>query len=416
MAKYPSMVLTKEGLSMIAESQGGSGLIFTKVALGAGDLNSGSIIDLTNLIDLKLNANITAIDATSRPGQVTLTAIVSNSEVEAGFHAKELGVFAKIGESGTERLYAYTNAGNYADYMPDKNNPVNEAIFKTTFVVSNAQNIQAVIDKSIVYPTVLEMDRAIEKHNTGDDSHENIFNGFVKGVSSENGTLTVTNGAGENTAVKVVDIATKDEAEEGTENTKPMSALRVWDAIKKFAISPALTGTPTAPTAAKGTNTTQIATTEFVFQNANPVGTIIAMAYTGVPAGYLHCNGAAVSRTTYAALFALLGTYYGAGDGVTTFNLPQTVAKFLEGGVGAGTYYAAGLPNVRQYIGRTEYNNSYPPVYPTDIQDGWTFTDTKYTGESIASSWVDLASSNAIYGNSTTVQPPAMTVIYCIKY
>ena len=199
MAKYPSMVITKEGLSMIAESQGGQGLIFTKVTLGAGDLNGGSIINLTDLIDNRINANITAIDATSRPGQVTLTAVVSNSEVDAGFHAKEIGVFAKIGEGGTERLYAYTNAGNYADYMPDKTDPVNEAIFKTTFVVSNAQNIQAVIDKSIVYPTVLEMDTAIKKHNEAEDTHETVFNCYVKSVTEKNGTVTVTKGDGSST-------------------------------------------------------------------------------------------------------------------------------------------------------------------------------------------------------------------------
>ena len=197
MAKYPSMVLTKEGLSMIAESQGGQGLIFTKVAVGAGDLNGGSIINLTQLIDLRINANITAIDATTRPGQVTLTAIVSNSEVESGFHSKEIGVFAKISETGTERLYAYTNAGNYADYMPDKTDPVNEAIFKTTFVVSNAQNIQAVIDKSIVYPTVLEMDKAIEKHDEDTDSHKVIFDTFVKSVTEKDGMVTVTKGDGD---------------------------------------------------------------------------------------------------------------------------------------------------------------------------------------------------------------------------
>lgn len=199
MAKYPSMVITKEGLSMIAESQGGQGLIFTKVTLGAGDLNGGSIINLTDLIDNRINANITAIDATSRPGQVTLTAVVSNSEVDAGFHAKEIGVFAKIGEGGTERLYAYTNAGNYADYMPDKTDPVNEAIFKTTFVVSNAQNIQAVIDKSIVYPTVLEMNTAIKKHNEAEDAHETVFNCYVKSVTEKNGTVTVTKGDGSST-------------------------------------------------------------------------------------------------------------------------------------------------------------------------------------------------------------------------
>lgn len=50
-----------------------------------------------------------------------------------------------------------------------------------------------------------------------------------------------------------------------------------------------------------------------------------------VPSGYLECNGAAVSRVTYAALFALLGTTYGAGDGSTTFNLPDYRGMFLRG-------------------------------------------------------------------------------------
>ena len=110
--------------------------------------------------------------------------------------------------------------------------------------------------------------------------------------------------------------------------------------------SPSFSGTPTAPTAAAGTNTDQIASCAFVSQNSIPVGTIIAVAYTGVPEGYLHSNGAAGSRTTYANLFSKIGTIYGAGDGSTTFNLPNTVARFLEGGAGAGTYYEAGLPNI----------------------------------------------------------------------
>ena len=83
--------------------------------------------------------------------------------------------------------------------MPDKTDPVNEAIFKTTFVVSNAQNIQAVIDKSIVYPTVLEMDTAIKKHNEAEDAHETVFNCYVKSVTEKNGTVTVTKGDGSST-------------------------------------------------------------------------------------------------------------------------------------------------------------------------------------------------------------------------
>lgn len=59
-----------------------------------------------------------------------------------------------------------------------------------------------------------------------------------------------------------------------------------------------------------------------------------------VPSGWLECNGAAVSRTTYANLFAVIGTKWGAGNGSTTFNLPETRGEFIRGwdhGRGADT-------------------------------------------------------------------------------
>ena len=88
-------------------------------------------------------------------------------------------------------------------------------------------------------------------------------------------------------------------------------------------VSPSFTGTPTAPTAAAGTNTTQIATTAFVTQNAVLSGTIQMWPTTSAPSGYLLCDGSAVSRTTYSALYAVVGTTFGSGDGSTTFNLPN---------------------------------------------------------------------------------------------
>jgi microcystin-dependent protein len=54
-----------------------------------------------------------------------------------------------------------------------------------------------------------------------------------------------------------------------------------------------------------------------------PAGSRAIWSGGAVPAGWLACNGAAVSRTTYANLFAAIGTTYGAGDGSTTFNLPN---------------------------------------------------------------------------------------------
>lgn len=70
-----------------------------------------------------------------------------------------------------------------------------------------------------------------------------------------------------------------------------------------------------------------------------PPGTIVEYGGGTAPFGWLLCDGAAVSRATYADLFAALGTTYGAGDGSTTFNVPNRINRF---GVGAGGLYARG--------------------------------------------------------------------------
>ncbi|WP_415772830.1 phage tail protein [Neisseria sp. CP9] len=61
-----------------------------------------------------------------------------------------------------------------------------------------------------------------------------------------------------------------------------------------------------------------------------PTGAIAYFAHTTIPFGWLKANGAAVSRTVYANLFALIGTTYGAGDGRTTFNLPDLRGEFIR--------------------------------------------------------------------------------------
>ena len=70
--------------------------------------------------------------------------------------------------------------------------------------------------------------------------------------------------------------------------------------------------------------------TKYDFSGANltgiegiPTGTIVPWSTGSVPSGFLECNGAAVSRSTYAALFAIISTTYGSGDGASTFNVPD---------------------------------------------------------------------------------------------
>ena len=62
-----------------------------------------------------------------------------------------------------------------------------------------------------------------------------------------------------------------------------------------------------------------------------PSGSVFCMAVATVPSGYLECNGAEISRTTFAALFAVIGTAYGTGNTTTTFNIPDLRGEFVRG-------------------------------------------------------------------------------------
>ena len=100
----------------------------------------------------------------------------------------------------------------------------------------------------------------------------------------------------------------------------------------------ALNGGGTSTTPANGDSSTKIATTAFVAYNGTPSGSLLMWPTASAPSGYLLCNGSAVSRTTYAALFAVVGTTFGAGDGSTTFNLPNYADRMP---IGAGTIAAS---------------------------------------------------------------------------
>lgn len=78
-----------------------------------------------------------------------------------------------------------------------------------------------------------------------------------------------------------------------------------------------------------------------------PAGIIVPFGGDVVPSGYLDCNGATVSRTGKARLFAAIGTKWGAGDGVTTFNVPNlNDGSYLKGAVNAGIKSGAVLPSL----------------------------------------------------------------------
>ena len=155
-----------------------------------------------------------------------------------------------------------------------------------------------------------------------------------------------------------------------------------------------------------------------------PVGVVQAYAGTTIPNGWLLCDGSAVSRTTYANLYACIGDTYGSGDGSTTFNLPNLVDKFIEGSSTAGTEKSAGLPNIEGNFAFGVVSKSAWDVttvngafYANEATSRNAVNNNGYdTRTSSSRAYFDASRSSSVYGSSTTVQPPALTMRYIIKY
>lgn len=155
-------------------------------------------------------------------------------------------------------------------------------------------------------------------------------------------------------------------------------------------------------------------------QKLIPVGALM-MGPVPTMAGFLLCNGQAVSRTQYSALYALLGTSFGSGDGSTTFNVPDYRGCFLRGlgGESAANMYtkqAGGAPNITGIAGwfnaliGTQWDGAlykYDEAFTPDSSEGGT------------NAWtigLDASRSNSVYGAANEIRPVNFAVNYFIKY
>jgi microcystin-dependent protein len=148
-----------------------------------------------------------------------------------------------------------------------------------------------------------------------------------------------------------------------------------------------------------------------------PIGMMLPCATETARKNFLLCDGSAVSRDTYSALFAVIGTKYGVGDGSTTFNLPDynVSGRFVQGGTTAGTVKSAGLPNITGDVGDfASYNFQNTGAFQLKSYTNYVTGGSANQVFAIAS--FNASRSSAIYGNSDTVQPPALTACWQIKY
>lgn len=172
MAQFPTLTFTEAGLQMLIQAQNGHTLKFTKGKLGSGVItDSDNILKFTDLKTPKMVLPITKVDYSNKE-RLVLTFDTGNTSLDEGFISRELGVFAQL-DNGMETLYAYSNAGNNYDYMPNKDTPVSQSRLEVEIVCSTSANVQIVIDKSIVYTTREDVDEMIAEHNASDAAHSN---------------------------------------------------------------------------------------------------------------------------------------------------------------------------------------------------------------------------------------------------
>ena len=145
------------------------------------------------------------------------------------------------------------------------------------------------------------------------------------------------------------------------------------------------------------------------FVDTQPAGMISLFGNSTAPTGWLQCNGAAVSRTTYSDLFAAIGTVYGSGDGSTTFNVPEMRGEFLRGWDNARGIDSARAIGSRQDATGVDDKISQGVALGHDNIDGST-----YNTQTVASNPgnADVNQTQSRY----KVRPRNVASLYCIKY
>ena len=184
MAQYDGMVLTNDGINLLAKCQPGQKIECTKVLIGDGRVPEGKTFqEMTALVNTKLALGIQNVDFVE-DGRVDVTAIIDNSGLEVGFFVREIGLFAKqVG--GAEVLYAYTNAGNLADYLPNaKVNEVTDQIVVQS-IITNKENVVINLNDNFVVATKADLKKhdesvnvhvnLMDTHNADNNAHEPAF-------------------------------------------------------------------------------------------------------------------------------------------------------------------------------------------------------------------------------------------------
>jgi hypothetical protein len=175
--------------------------------------------------------------------------------------------------------------------------------------------------------------------------------------------------------------------------------------------NPTFTGTVNLPSGTKidGTSVDLI-----------PAGAIMAFAMNSAPSGWLACNGSTINRVTYARLFAAISTLYGAGNGTSTFRLPDLRGYFVRGygeDDGSGAFGAKQADALQNIIGKINLNSNAGLAATFSgafySEEGPTSNQVRFGEGGVPGDYTFDASRVARTSNET--RPKNIAMLYCIK-
>jgi microcystin-dependent protein len=148
----------------------------------------------------------------------------------------------------------------------------------------------------------------------------------------------------------------------------------------------------------------------------NKAGLIAFFAASAAPSGWLECNGALVSRTTFADLFAEIGTDYGAGDGSTTFALPDLRGEFIRGwdngrGVDAGRTIGSAQGHRANSITEFGRDDTSPVSSMVTVPEDGAFTSRIFSGTNAAGTSLGMK----VRKSGGETRPRNVALLPCIK-
>lgn len=454
MAIYKSIHTTIGLAALAAAETSGTPINLTHMAVGDGN---GNFItpteDMTALVREVYRTTVNRVyqdpdDETKFYAEMVIPAS------EGGFVLREVGVFDADGD-----MHVIANLPDA--YKPETTDGAfGDTMIRITFVVANADNVTIIVDPDVVVVTQQWINNNInacyiapggttgqvwtkQSNACGDAEWQDpdVANVIVDAIEEEQ-TL-----AASQTQVDLATVTTNSLAvyiegvriprKSGSDGWLPASAPNDLTRIilgksypaghKILMVQNDPLGTATDPlsralnlsdlpdAAAARTNLGVYSKAE-ADQKA-PVSAVMGFLRTTAPTGWLKCNGAAVSRTTYADLFAVIGTTYGAGNGSTTFNLPDfrgEFPRFLDDGRGIDTGRALGQWQAQQFT--VPLDNNWPGTDLSGPYNDPGYLASPYNGADGHKVVYRLKSTGGRVVTTGDTRPRNVALLACIKF